>query len=194
MTPAFLEKPTPACLPHCSPADVNALDRLVIGKYSPTARTAADVAVLSLALLPLLIDLIDSGGDGWLTDSVVYGQSLMIAQGATQLTKRAVRRPAPFVYDERVPLEVRQSDPDAALSFWSGHAATAFTAAASTSTTFWLRHPESPWRWLVIAGSAAAATSVGLLKIHAGYHYPSDILAGAAAGVASGVLVPVLHL
>ena len=37
------------------------------------------------------------------------------------------------------------------------------------------------------------ATSVALLKIKAGYHYPTDVAAGALVGSALGVLVPVLH-
>jgi membrane-associated phospholipid phosphatase len=192
---AFVEQPAPSCLPDaCNAADINPFDRNAVRVYSPTLRTASDVMVLSLVGLPVVLDLIDSGGDGWLEDMVVYGQALLVAQGLTQIAKKSVRRPAPFVYNPRVPMDVRSDSPDAPGSFWSGHASTAFSAAAAYTTTYWLRHPGSEWRWLVLATSAAAATGVGLIKIHAGYHYPTDIIAGAGAGIASGMLVPLLHL
>jgi len=193
MTPAFLEVDPPACLPNCSAAGINAFDRGALGLYSPTARQAADVAVLSLAAMPLVLDLVDSGGDGWLTDAVLFGQTLVLTQGSTQLVKLATRRNAPFVYDDDVPLDVRLEDRDGSRSFWSGHAATAFAAATFYSVTFWKRHPRSPWRWFVIGAGGALASSVALLKLHAGYHYPSDLLAGAAAGIGTGLFVPIVH-
>ena len=45
----------------------------------------------------------------------------------------------------------------------------------------------------MLATLESAALSVGLLKIRAGYHYPTDIMAGALAGISSGLLVPFLH-
>jgi membrane-associated phospholipid phosphatase len=39
----------------------------------------------------------------------------------------------------------------------------------------------------------AIATSVAFLKIKAGYHYPTDVIAGALVGSGVGLLVPVLH-
>ena len=51
---------------------------------------------------------------------------------------------------------------------------------------------------LVAAGSESAAgealaLGVGMLKVKAGYHYPSDVAAGALVGGAMGLLVPMLH-
>lgn len=64
-------------------------------------------------------------------------------------------------------------------SFPSGHtaAAVAFTAAV---TPFW------PW-----AGAACAApmTLVAIERVHSGAHYPSDVAAGAAIGLAAAALV-----
>lgn len=105
-----------------------------------------------------------------------------------------MRRSAPLVYDPNVPLEVKEDSPDAVRSFYSGHTTTAFTAATAFTVTFWLRHKDSPLRWVVAAISAIAATSVGLLKIEAGYHYPTDVIAGALTGIGVGALVPLLHV
>jgi len=189
----FIEVPPAPCLPHCeAPADMNALDRRALGKYSPGAHTAADVLVAVLLAAPQLLNLADSRGRGWFEDTAVALQALMLTQGAVQLTKFAVRRGAPILYDDRVPLEEREGR-DASRSFLSGHTATAFVAASSYTTTYWLRHPDDPWRWMVLAGTHSLAMAVGLLKVHAGYHYWTDVGAGALVGSSIGVLVPMLH-
>lgn len=190
---AFIELPPAACLPNCMPpSNLNALDRTVLGNYSPSAHTAADIGVLSLVLLPLALDLIDSGGSGWLEDAVVHMETILLNQAVTQIVKAAVRRPAPLVYDSNVPLEERESA-EANRAFFSGHTSTAFAAATSYAVTYWLRHPEDPWRWVVLIAAEAAALGVGLLKIAAGYHYWTDIGAGALVGGSLGLLVPLSH-
>lgn len=193
MLTLLVPAPPAACLPDCAPpSDLNALDQLALGRYSPTAHTIADVLVFSLVLTPPVLDFIDSGGDGWLTDTTLALQSLVLTQTAVQLTKAAVGRPAPILFDSRVPLEERMGR-DASRSFISGHTATAFSAATTYTVTYWLRHPDSEWRWVVLAASHSLALGAGMLKIHAGYHYPTDIMAGALVGSAIGAAVPLLH-
>ncbi|MDD9936020.1 MAG: phosphatase PAP2 family protein [Myxococcales bacterium] len=190
---ALLEKPSAACLPSCSAEDINGFDSTVLGNYSESAHSIADVTVFGLLLAPLLLDLVDTGGDGWLEDATVFLQTILLTQATTQLTKAAVRRNAPFVYDESVPLDVRENDPDATRSFFSGHTATAFAASTAYTVTYWLRHPDDPLRWVVLATGGAIATTVGLLKVEAGYHFWTDVIAGAAVGTSIGTLVPILH-
>ena len=83
------------------------------------------------------------------------------------------------------------------LSFPSGHAALAFTAA-SLSCTYHVRVGVYGSR---VADYAACGASVGLalatsfLRIRARRHYLSDVLVGSAIGVLAGWLLPsVLYL
>ena len=154
---------------------------------------AANAIVLTLALGPPVWSALETRDpSAWFADSVVHGESILLTQGLTQIVKFAVRRPAPLVYDASVPLADRESR-DAARSFWSGHTATAFSAATTHAVTYWLRNPRDPWRFTVLAADMPAAAAVGLLKMEAGYHYPSDVAAGALVGTSIGVLVPMLH-
>lgn len=192
-----LAKPEPpACLPHCEPpANLIGIDERVLGNHSPMAHSAADFLVFGLILAPHALNAIGKSrfDTAWLEDMTITLESVLVAQGLTQVTKAATDRYAPIVYDDTVPLEERTST-DALRSFWSGHTATAFSAATSFAVSYWLRHPSDPWRWVVLATLESAALCTGLLKIRAGYHYPTDVLAGAAAGIGSGILVPALHM
>lgn len=192
----FLEPRPPDCLPSCTPpSGLAGVDERALGYYSPAAHTAADIGVAALFLVPHAANAIVTGGEStaWLEDLVLAGESLLAAQGMTQIVKASIGRPAPIVYDDRVPLDERSSG-DAIKSFWSGHTASAFSLATSFAFTYWARHPRDPWRWVVLASAHSAALCVGLLKIRAGYHWPSDIAAGALAGTSMGILVPVLHM
>lgn len=190
----LLEVPPSPCLPDCDvPVGMPGIDRAAIGRYSPSSHAAADALVFTLVLGPPVWSAIDAGTvDGWFADSVVHTESLLLTQGLTQIVKFAVRRPAPIVYDDRVPLGEREGR-DASRSFWSGHTATAFSTATTHAVTYWLRHPRDPWRFTVLAADMTAAAAVALLKIDAGYHYASDVAAGAVVGASIGVLVPMMH-
>ncbi len=189
---AFVDVPPPACLPSCDPSKVNGFDRTVLGNYSETSFDVSTAGVYALLAAGPLWDLLETGGEGWFQNSAVFLETIILTQAITQLTKVAVRRPAPFVYNDEVPLHIRESA-HASRSFISGHAATAFAATTSFTTLYWHRHPNSDWRWVVLVGGAVLSSTVSLLKIDAGYHYWTDILAGAAVGVAMGILVPNLH-
>ncbi len=66
-----------------------------------------------------------------------------------------------------------------ANSFPSGHAATVFMGAEQ------IRLEYGGWAG---AGAYALATGVGLLRIYNGYHWLTDVLAGAAVGIVSANL------
>ncbi|MFD3324563.1 phosphatase PAP2 family protein [Streptomyces sp. NPDC058701] len=92
------------------------------------------------------------------------------------VAKKLVERPRPP--KQWIPHDDVEDRPDSS-SFPSGHtaAAVAFTAAVV---------PAWPW-----AGAACAvpAVLVAVQRVHSGAHYPSDVAAGAAVGLAAAALV-----
>jgi membrane-associated phospholipid phosphatase len=190
---ALLEVDPVECVPNCEiPDQMPGIDRTAIGKYNKTSGVAADVISLTFVLGPPVWSAIDTGGDGLFEDVVVHTETVLVMGALTQLVKFAVQRPGPWVYDPNVPLEDQLSK-DNARVFWSGHTATAFASATTHAVTYWLRHPRDPWRFTVLATDMAAATAMGILVYDAGWHYPTDVVAGALAGASIGVLVPMLH-
>ncbi|HEY6159827.1 MAG TPA: phosphatase PAP2 family protein [Bacteroidia bacterium] len=109
--------------------------------------------------------------------SYVIGASLVLAAGITTGLKLIVDRPRPFVV---YPFIIKKGEAGS-YSFPSGHTSGAFSVATSLSLAF----PK----WYVIAPSFLWASAVGYSRMELGVHYPSDVLAGACIGAASGWLM-----
>jgi membrane-associated phospholipid phosphatase len=135
------------------------------------------------------VDLIDVGfGQALLEDMLVYGEVLSITGTATAATKFAVQRPRPYVYGATSTAVL--NSPASYTSFFSGHATATFGALTTLAMNESLRHGPTVWPWLVVG---LVGTSVAIERVLAGQHFPTDVIAGAAVGMGTGVLVPWLH-
>jgi membrane-associated phospholipid phosphatase len=123
---------------------------------------------LSYATLAL-----DLGVVGWdrQHDLAPVAESIAATALVTQAIKFTVGRERPFVHYNLRRLFIHDDDDD--VSFCSGHTAIAFAAATAA------RSPTG----FVLAGLTA------YLRMGAGKHYLTDVLAGAAVGVGIGALV-----
>ena len=190
----------------CDPARINALDRGVVGNHNPAARAYSDIGLYTAIGLPFALDLGDAliqrGRDGsatrgrhmrgWATDAVVLLETFTVNYAATNLVKFAVRRPRPYSYDP----DSEVADPtanDARLSFFSGHASTAFAMTAAYASLFQARHPRSRWVAPVWVIGMSLASTTAIARVAAGKHFWTDVLTGAVVGSAIGVALPALH-
>lgn len=99
--------------------------------------------------------------DGW-DGSLQFAESYVVANWITAGLKH--------VTDKRRP------NGDCCSSFPSGHASRAFMGAGFI-------HARYGWKWALPA--YAGATYVAISRVHAKKHYPEDVIAGAAIGVAT---------
>jgi membrane-associated phospholipid phosphatase len=187
------------CQPRCFEAGMNGLDRPFAGRYVAAAATASDVLLVVNLGLPVALDLLElglgehpAGWSGWGEDTLIMAETLTLNAAAQSLTSFAVQRPRPFTYGELADLDQR-TGANAYLSFYSGHTSNSFAAATAYAYLFGVRHPRSPWRAAVWALGEGLAAMDGALRVTAGYHFPSDVLVGAAVGTTLGVLIPWLH-
>ena len=179
------------------------VDRRVVGNHSPRAGTASDWTRNAAVLFPLILALAsgqpESRWSGLHRRGLVFAETFAISQGLTFFGKAAFRRPRPYAY---WPTEQRPSGPgyesSAAGTFHSmpsGHSSSAWTGAAIGMTEHLLHRPDASWVERAgvgfLGGALAGATSA--LRVAAGQHFPSDVLAGAGVGIASGITVPLLH-
>ncbi len=181
----------PSCQP-CRAGGLNLLDRPFAGRHDSAADAISwGLAGALLALPPIVegIEVSRSHQGSWRDDLGFYLEALAIDGAINQLVKLAVQRPRPFVYGETVVYSSENY-----VSFYSEHTSLAFTAAASYTTLFALRHPGER---RTIAGVAmalfAAASATAVLRVAAGKHFPTDVLVGALAGTVVGAAVPLVH-
>ncbi|HQB65683.1 MAG TPA: phosphatase PAP2 family protein, partial [Fibrobacteraceae bacterium] len=67
-------------------------------------------------------------------------------------------------------------------SFYSGHASAAFSVAVFTSYWFQNTYSSSKYTPYIWASSLTLATTVSVLRVAAGKHYPTDVIVGALMG------------
>lgn len=172
--------------------DVNSFDRKGTFNYSIKANNWSDVFSIGSYALPfaLLIPKRTRGDVG--TIFLLYGESFLINGGLTGLTKRLSKRPRPFVYNELAPFAKKQLR-GARYSFFSGHTSSAAHNSFFAAKIFSDYFPDSklkPYVWITAATIPAVT---GYLRVKAGKHYPTDVMAGYAVGALVGFLVPHLH-
>jgi membrane-associated phospholipid phosphatase len=171
------------------------LDAWAVTELREGPRAASDALVygsLGLAAGSAATLLLDGHGP---RPALALGAALALDLGLTEAGKRAFDRRRPWTYgvDPTTGEPVDwASDPDATKSFPSGH--TSVTAASCFATAENLRRAgalDTPARRVLAYGLAAGATaSAGALRVAAGKHFPTDVLAGAALGTGLGLLVP----
>jgi membrane-associated phospholipid phosphatase len=178
---------TPSC--PCDPSAINALDRGAVGNASQLAATLSDVTSIAAVAAPIGADFAALGASrAFFEDAVVFGQTVLVSNALANVTKLIVQRPRPETYASRDRALLRATG--SYLSFYSGHTTMTFAALSAGSMILHLRHGVTVWPWIV---TALVGTSVGVERVLAGKHFPTDVLAGAATGVAEGVLIPYLH-
>lgn len=176
----------------CRDEDVNRFDRpfrLSWNAGEPLAHVSAGLSLL-LAYAGLAVTARD--GRELRGDALLVTESAFLAGFMTQTVKTAASRPFPFMHGDDIQPE-RIEDGANYASLWSGHTTVPMAAATTAAWVFHRRHPHSPWRWVLWVAGPTLAVAAGLLQMAAGNHYPTDVVAGAAAGATVGLLNPWLH-
>jgi membrane-associated phospholipid phosphatase len=184
----------PDQLASLDPAQVNGFDRFATGLWSPAAATASDVLLVGTAAAPLLL-LAETGAGMSSGDLLVmYSQTQLLQAATVAALKGAFGRIRPYAYndDPRIAAQLA-GERGAVRSFPSGHTATTFAAAVFMGEIHARLNPHDAARHWVRGGTLALAAVTGWLRIQAGRHFPTDVLAGAAIGALIGWAVPRLH-
>jgi membrane-associated phospholipid phosphatase len=198
--------------------DVGRLDRAAVGHFDPDAATAADAVVSVSVAAPLVYHAIEAaldvrryGGGGrrfagrFGTDALLLAEALAINGLLTEVLKSAVARPRPLSHIDPASVDAadrdelldEQSKADRSRSFPSAHSSFAFTAATAGAMLLTLKPLGRRRR--VAVGLAwglglSAATTVAVLRVAAGKHFPTDVIAGAGLGAGIGAAVVLAHL
>jgi membrane-associated phospholipid phosphatase len=169
--------------------DVNAFDRAAMFDYSSGLNKTGDVLLVATVLAPatygFFLDLPEM-----VTAGVIYVETIAFADAAKNTFKLLVPRYRPYMYSGGASdVDSREND----QSFLSGDATLAFAAATATVYLFSVYFPGSPWFVPLTAGAYGLATLTAALRVAAGMHFMTDVMAGAVLGSAIGYAVPYLH-
>ncbi|QJW90568.1 phosphatase PAP2 family protein [Spirosoma taeanense] len=126
------------------------------------------------------------------TVTVMFIETLLLANGIERSVKGLTQRIRPFVYNPAAPLDDKLTR-DARQSYFSGHATNAFTTAVFTGEVFRHYFPNSRLKPVIWISSLGLASTTAVLRYKAGLHYPTDLLTGAAFGSLVGWGIPKLH-
>ena len=181
-----------------------AIDHLALTKHESSAGPSSSIAAFAM-LAYAVVDPIASGYreglNSGIVDATIYAEALALTWAATNLAKLTVRRPRPRAYQEQERLYEQYgmddapsiTETDTALSFFSGH--TALSAALTSTATYlaFVRSPGTARPWITLAAGTALTGFVGVQRVRAGAHFPTDVIAGVMAGTGIGLLVAHLH-
>jgi membrane-associated phospholipid phosphatase len=165
------------CAP-CDRATVPAYDRWAIHDPIGVYSTMSDYLLLGLAL-GTWIDLAATEGSKAAFSSI---ETVGWTWAATELSKVLLGRKRPVLYTAGAPDEADKTEN--LRSMPSGHTSIAFALATSYILNTRDRENKFP---AILAG--AAAVSIGVLRVAAGRHFPSDVVVGAAIGMGGAAVV-----
>jgi len=171
------------------------IDRIAVTQtIDPHAGTYSDIGLYAGIGLAVVDTVTSAFRDRWeaaFTDGVMYAESISLTLAIDDLVKIAVRRPRPSDYSAEN--AGNTTNTDLSLSFFSGHEAVLSSISATATYLAFIHSPDSPRPWLTLAGGTLLTGFVGYERVRAGAHFPTDVIMGAVAGAAVGVLVPHLH-
>jgi membrane-associated phospholipid phosphatase len=171
--------------------DINVIDRFATSHYSNIASRVSDVLVAGCNIAPLAFMFRgQTRGNRWAI-FVMQLETTSVTGSLTNLSKNSTLRPRPFVYNESVDMSKRQSV-DARRSFFSGHTAMAFSGAILTAKMWSDFNPDKN-STPAYAMAVTAGSTVGALRVFAGRHYPTDVIAGALVGTGVALLITEVH-
>lgn len=185
---------SPLELGNLSRKEVNNFDRSATYNWSTSASNVSDVFLVGAVVSPVLFlsNKPTRKDFGWL--ALMSFEVLGINYGVTTTVKNIVNRPRPYVYNPEAPIDVRTGN-DSRESFYSGHVSTTAAMSFFIATVMNDYHPEMKTGIKISMWTLAAIypAVTGYLRIKAGKHYPTDVIAAYAAGALTGWLVPFLH-
>ncbi|MFN8276870.1 MAG: phosphatase PAP2 family protein [Chitinophagales bacterium] len=184
--------PTQESILRLKPEQVNSLDRYAIRQHSAMCGFVSDITLYTAPLAPLILLENPQARKDFGKILVMDAEVLLLNTAVTNFFKEAVHRPRPQAYQVKSPVWKRR-DPENFRSFFSGHTSTVASQTFFFAYVWQQYHPNSKYSPLVWALSAGLPLTTALLRVHAGKHFWTDVLAGYAAGALIGVAVPWLH-
>lgn len=158
------------------------------------ARNISDWGLRISGFMPFLLFIDRKIRQDWYDITLLYLETQAVAQNAYLLGGPLfTKRIRPFVYYDEIPLDSK-TDHGTTDSWFSGHTSTTSTAFFFMAKVLSDYHPElGGKKWLLYGAALIPPAIVGIYRIKALKHFPTDVFMGTAVGAAVGILIPHLH-
>lgn len=173
-------------------ATLPGFDRVAAFRWSPPAHRASNALFVSALVLSAVGPALAYADDRPGVPMALVGESFLLSAGLTGVVKAVTHRPRPLVFNPDAPMHERR-ERDAYRSFWSGHAANTAALTVSAAMLVDRADVDPAVRTATWAGAVAVPVLMGWLRVRAGKHFPTDVLAGCLAGAVVGWAVPYFH-
>jgi len=176
-----------------------AMDNFALNKYNPSLDRASDLVMVIPLAAPMMLSIPSFKNKDWqqvATLNIMYAEVLGLTFGMAELSKIALHRIRPFMYNNELSVDERyllNESGDGEKSFYSMHTAIAFSSAVFLSKVYTDTYGKSTQSSLICMSSLSLASAIGISRIYSGQHFPTDVLMGALVGGLTGYLVPVFH-
>ncbi len=171
---------------------INPIDRSTAGVYNKFHSTLSDVFVGAAIISPLSLIIDKELRQDYKTLGIMYAETAMLSAILPSLGKGTAKRIRPFVYDTSAPITQR-TEGDAQRSFFSRHSTFAFSMAVFVSEVYGDYFPVSKYTSYIWIGSLGIASTVAILRVTSGAHFPTDVIVGAIVGGGIGCFIPYIH-
>lgn len=172
--------------------NLNSLDRSTAGNSNEKAKNTSDLFFYGAMPAPLILLLDKEIRKDGLKVGFLYLEAMAITGVFYTGSSMLVGRFRPYTYNESLPMEKRTSG-SGRNSFIAGHPALVATSTFFMAKVYSDYHPEMKNKWILYSLAGGASLATGLLRIKAGEHFPTDVMAGLPVGILSGILVPHFH-
>ena len=181
------------------PEDVYNFDQVALrqdyAKRQDAAKTS-DMALNISLILPVSLLLDGRIRQDWGNVLLMYVEAQALSNNLyawSPFGPTFVDRMRPVAYYSQIPLPERM-DNKSRQSFFSGHVSSVATGTFFMAKVYNDYHPSSgAKKWIVYGLAAVPPTFVGIYRVKALRHFPSDIVVGGIIGAASGIVIPQLH-
>jgi membrane-associated phospholipid phosphatase len=172
---------------------INGFDRWATSFSSKPMSQVSDGLVIAALATPIALTFIDRKmRSDWFTLGVMYFETGLLATFIPSFGKGTVTRYRPYSYNPASPDDYLYNI-ETKRSFFSGHATWAFASMTFLANVYSDYYPESEHKTTVWITTMSSATTITLLRVFSGAHFPTDILLGSAVGFGIGTLIPWLH-
>ncbi len=174
------------------PGSVPRFDRSTVFKRSLVADDVSDYIHFSTFALPFSVLLTSKEHNELTTVGVMLAEAVTLNVSATFLTKLLVKRPRPFIYNPNTVITDKLTRA-ATESFVSGHTSNSALLGIFSASVFSRLFPESKWKKPLWVAGIGIPVVVGILRVEAGKHFPTDVIAGYGLGALIGYVIPEQH-